>query len=186
VGLVERLGWGVEALASTNPHLAPYLHPRAAGELRVAVVQHGEVAFVSVGTFGLLHPDIVESYELLASTVVVDVDVEQLRRCPKPAIRFAPLPRFPSTIRDVAFVVRDGVAAGEVAAAIRRAAGDLAQSVEMFDRFAGGAVAAGHSSVGFRVVYRAPERTLTDGEVDARHAEVVAQIHAQFGATLRG
>jgi phenylalanyl-tRNA synthetase beta chain len=61
----------------------------------------------------------------------------------------------------------------------------MAERVELFDRFVGGNVPPGHASLGLRVVYRAADRTLTDAEVDARHAQVVAAVRTRFGATLR-
>jgi phenylalanyl-tRNA synthetase beta chain len=99
--------------------------------------------------------------------------------------RAAPIPRFPAATRDVALVVEEGVAAGEVLSVVREAAGDLAEHVALFDRFTGGSVAAGHQSLAFHVVYRAGGRTLTDAEIDAQHAKVVADVNRRFGATLR-
>ncbi len=46
-------------------------------------------------------------------------------------------------------------------------------------------MAQGHASLAVRVVYRADDRTLTDAEVDARHAQVVSAVEKRFGATLR-
>jgi phenylalanyl-tRNA synthetase beta chain len=57
--------------------------------------------------------------------------------------------------------------------------------VALFDRFVGGSVPAGHSSLALHVVYRAPDRTLTDPQVDDRHTAVVAAVEKRFGATLR-
>ena len=82
-------------------------------------------------------------------------------------------------------VVRAEVAAGEVECAARLAAAEMAERVFLFDRFVGGSVPAGHASLALRVVYRASDRTLTDAEVDTRHAQVVAAVTAGFGATLR-
>jgi phenylalanyl-tRNA synthetase beta chain len=72
-----------------------------------------------------------------------------------------------------------------VEVAVREAAGELAEHVALFDRFAGGSVPQGHASLALHVVYRAPDRTLTDAEVDAAHARVVASVQKRFGATLR-
>ena len=82
--------------------------------------------------------------------------------------------------------MRDDVPAGDVEHAARDAAGDLAEEVALFDRFVGGNVPAGHASLALHVVYRAPDRTLTDADVDARHAQVVAALEKRFGASLRG
>jgi phenylalanyl-tRNA synthetase beta chain len=68
---------------------------------------------------------------------------------------------------------------------VRGAAGDLAAEVTLFDRFVGGNIPAGHASLALRVVYRAPDRTLTEAEVDQRHAQVVADVEKRFDAQLR-
>jgi phenylalanyl-tRNA synthetase beta chain len=99
--------------------------------------------------------------------------------------RYLPIPRFPASARDIALVVHDDVAAGAVEQAIRDAAGALAEDVRIFDRFVGGQVPKDHASLALHVVYRAADRTLTDVEVDAQHAKVVAEVGKRFGATLR-
>jgi phenylalanyl-tRNA synthetase beta chain len=128
---------------------------------------------------------VTEAFEV-AEAVVVQIDLAALEAVGPEPIRFAPLPRFPSSSRDLSLVVRDDVAAGEVEHAAREAAGDLAETVTLFDRFVGGSVPAGHASLALHVVYRAPDRTLTDVDVDARHAQVVSVLEKRFGASLRG
>jgi phenylalanyl-tRNA synthetase beta chain len=118
-------------------------------------------------------------------TYVLELDIDALFAIGVLAPRFKPIPRFPASTRDMALVVHDDVKAGEVASAVREAAGTLAENVVLFDRFAGGKVPEHHASLAFRVVYRAEGRTLTDAEVDAQHALVVAAIGSRFGATLR-
>ena len=81
--------------------------------------------------------------------------------------------------------MKDDIPAGEVLATLREAAGPLAEDVQLFDRFVGGQVPAGHASLAFHVVYRGAERTLTDAEVDAAHEKVVAEMSRKFGASLR-
>jgi phenylalanyl-tRNA synthetase beta chain len=153
------------------------LHPRGAARIDV-----GEKL---VGWLGPLHPDVADAFELGESVVVLDVDLGALQEVGVRPLRFASLPRFPSSARDLAVVVRDDVAAGDVEGVARDAAGELAEHVALFDRFAGGSVPQGHSSLALHVVYRAPDRTLTDAEVDIAHARVVASVQKHFGATLR-
>jgi phenylalanyl-tRNA synthetase beta chain len=81
--------------------------------------------------------------------------------------------------------VRENVPAGEVEGAVREAAGALAESVRIFDRFVGGSIPSGHASLALRIVYRAADRTLTDTEVDQRHSQVVVEVEKRFGARLR-
>jgi phenylalanyl-tRNA synthetase beta chain len=153
------------------------LHPRGAAWI--------DVDGKRVGSLGPLHPDVADAFELTDGAVVVEVDLGALEEVGARPVRFLQLPRFPSSPRDLAVVVRDDVAGGDVELAVREAAGDLAEHVALFDRFAGGSVPHGHASLALHVVYRAPDRTLTDVEVDAAHARVVASVQTRFGATLR-
>jgi phenylalanyl-tRNA synthetase beta chain len=154
-----------------------HLHPRGAAWI--------EVDGMRVGAVGPLHPDVVDAFDLGQAAVVVELDLLALDSATGRPLRFAPLPRFPSSTRDLAVVVRDGVAAGDVESAVRQVAGDLAEEVALFDRFVGGNVPAGHASLALHVVYRAADRTLTDADVDQRHAQVVAEVEKRFGAQLR-
>lgn len=152
----------------------PYLHPRGAGRIEVG----GKV----VGFVGPLHPDVLERFELDAA-VLLEIDLPALQTTRE--VRFTPLPRFPSSIRDVALVVSDDILAGEVETAVREAAGVLAEDVRLFDRFVGASLPKDHASLAFRIVYRAEDRTLTDAEVDVAHGRVLAVVEKRFGATLR-
>jgi phenylalanyl-tRNA synthetase beta chain len=117
--------------------------------------------------------------------MAVELDLDALLRIGEADIVCTPLPRFPASSRDMAVVVKSAVRAGDVELVVRRAAGELAEGVEVFDRFVGGNVPSGHVSLGFRVVYRATDRTLTDDEVDERHARVVSAVQEHFNAALR-
>ena len=96
-------------------------------------------------------------------------------------------------MRDIALIVHEDVNAGAVGDAIRQAAGELCESVTLFDLFKGGHVPAEHRSLAFHVIYRDPmaktrpdeARTLTDEEVDRRHQAVVLAVKQQYGAVLR-
>jgi phenylalanyl-tRNA synthetase beta chain len=155
-----------------------YLHPRGAASFAVGDTQ--------LGTLGPLHPDIAQAYDLDASTLVLELDAAALAEVGLQRPAFRDIPRFPASRRDLALVVADAVPAGEVLAAIRGAAGPLAEHVELFDRFVGGSIPKDHASLAFRVVYRAEDRTLTDVEVDERHGQVVSEMGKRFAATLRG
>ncbi|MBX3191047.1 MAG: phenylalanine--tRNA ligase subunit beta [Labilithrix sp.] len=175
--LLERLG-GVPATIepATREEAPKHLHPRGAAFVSAAGKR--------IGSFGPLHPDAVDALGLEGDVLVIEIDLEPFASGPA-LPKYAAIPRFPASTRDAAFVVKDGTPAGEVERAVRTAAGPLATRVELFDRFIGGPVPAGHSNLAFHVVYRAADRTLTDAEVDAAHANVVKEVGERFGATLR-
>jgi phenylalanyl-tRNA synthetase beta chain len=185
VAIAQRLG-GTPAVVEVVPAkreeakaVAPHLHPRGAAFLMLGGRR--------IGSFGPLHPDAVEALGLETGTrdvFVAEIDLEPFVAGPM-LPQYTTIPRFPARTRDIALVVKDEILAGEVESAVRTAAGPLAEGVRLFDRFVGGQIPTGFSSLAFHVVYRAADRTLTDAEVDAAHANVVKSVAERFGATLR-
>jgi phenylalanyl-tRNA synthetase beta chain len=176
--LVPRLVHGEAAIVRSTE--TPHLHPR--GAARVEVNGH------PVGTLGPLHPDVIDALDLGGPVMAVEIDLDALASLALPSPTYTPIPRHPAATRDLALVVRDGIPAGEVHAALREVASasdpSVAVTVELFDRFVGGSVPAGHASLAFHVVYQA-DRTLTDADVDTTHARVVTEMQRRFGASLR-
>jgi phenylalanyl-tRNA synthetase beta chain len=168
--------------AATRP---AHLHPRAAARLLVGEQE--------VGSFGLLHPDVLDRLELTGPIPVIELDVAALDALGVVTPKARPIPKMPPVTRDLALEVAEEVAAGEVERLIREVAGDLCERVELFDVYRGANLAAGKRSLAFHVIYRDPQdragaegaRTLTDAEVDARQKQVEALVNERLGATLR-
>jgi phenylalanyl-tRNA synthetase beta chain len=186
VDIAERVAGMAARVVGQVDKRAAHLHPRGAANILIGEHQ--------VGQIGPLHPDVLRAWDLdIAGVVVVELDLAALARAGRKSPRFSPIPRLPAATRDIALVVHDDVPAGQVERLIRDVAGDLCESVQVFDVFRGGSVPADHRSLAFHVVYRDPRaasapseaRTLTDQEVDERHAAVVAKAKAELGATLR-
>ena len=186
LALIERaLNRTAELRAAPGAPDTAHLHPRGAG--------HIVVGDVLVGRLGPLHPDVVDALDLGGDAQIIELDLAALEDLGSQRPRFKPIPRLPAVSRDVALVVGPTVAAGSVEALIREAAGELCESVEVFDSFTGGDLPSGHRSLAFRVVYRDPKasldpehaKTLTDKEVDKAHARAVEHTQRSVGATLR-
>lgn len=183
--LVFRLT-GREARVVVGETRPAHLHPRAYGHLLLEDRP--------VGTFGTLHPDVADAYDLGGSAELVELDLAALEQYERTPPQYRPIPRVPAVTRDVAFELPESVSAGNVEAAIRSSAGELCESVELFDLFRGAPIAEGRRSLAFHIVYRDPKartqpdaaRTLTDKEVDERQTAVVQSVTAQFGGAIRG
>jgi phenylalanyl-tRNA synthetase beta chain len=184
-GVVESLsqavlGASVRTLRE-DPQLsaAAYLHPRGAAGVSV-----GEVP---VGVVGELHPAVVENFDLAGRPVYAVLDLRRLSEASGrvAALRVGALPRFPATTRDLAVVVAESLAAGEVSSALLAEAPELLESATLFDIYRGAPVPDGHKSVAFHLVYRDPAATLTDKRVDDVHARVAASAERRFSGALR-
>jgi phenylalanyl-tRNA synthetase beta chain len=93
--------------------------------------------------------------------------------------------RQPDAERDVAVVVDEARPSGELAATIRASAGPLLHDVRLFDVYRGAPLAADERSLAFRLRFAADDRTLTETEVDAAMAAVMAAL-AAAGGRIRG
>ncbi len=93
--------------------------------------------------------------------------------------------RHPVVERDLAVVVADDRPAGDVEAAIRRHAGALLTSVDLFDIYRGRPLPDDRRSLAFRLVFAAADRTLTEDEVDAAVTAISAGLAADVDGHLR-
>ena len=159
-----------------------WFHPGRSGTLRLgpkAVLAH----------FGELHPDALKALDVAAPVVAFEIFLEALppekkKSRARPQLAAADL--LPLK-RDFAFVLDRKVAAGEVVKAASGADKALIQSVSVFDVFDGGALAAeGKKSVAIEVTLQPVSATLTDKEIEAISAKIVADVKKATGGEIRG
>ncbi|OIP93500.1 MAG: phenylalanine--tRNA ligase subunit beta [Syntrophobacterales bacterium CG_4_8_14_3_um_filter_58_8] len=161
----------------------PFLHPgKSCG------VFSGED---QVGFLGEMHPDILSRMSLGDTlrqgvpVIVCEIDLDLLTAKYSAKTTFRAIPRFPSSSRDVAFLVRLGVEAGELLRTATDSAEELLEKVKIFDVYEGKNIPVGTRSLGLRFSYRSADRTLTDDEVNEVHARIVKKIVHASGASIR-
>ncbi|MEV1294817.1 phenylalanine--tRNA ligase subunit beta [Pseudonocardia sp. NPDC049635] len=166
---------GVE-LRPRRAERAPW-HPGRCAELVVAGTP------TVVGYAGELHPKVVEAFGLPARTVAAEIDLDAIE-----LVENLPVPRvsaFPPVAVDVALVADAEVPAADLAEALTAGAGELLESVRLFDVYTGDQVGAGKRSLAFSLRLRADDRTLTGEEANAARDAAVAEAGSRHGATLR-
>ncbi|WP_148574852.1 phenylalanine--tRNA ligase subunit beta [Nocardioides caldifontis] len=171
--VAQVLGVEVEVRSAS---VAPW-HPGRCAELLV-----GDV---SLGHAGELHPKVCTAFGLPARAAAAEIDLDLLLE------RAAPpsgpvVSSFPVAKEDVALVVDAALPAGELAATLREGAGELLESVRLFDLYTGAQVGGGKKSLAFALRFRAPDRTLNDEEITAAREGAVALAAERHGAVLRG
>jgi phenylalanyl-tRNA synthetase beta chain len=155
--------------------LAPW-HPGRCADLLV-----GDTV---VGHAGELHPRVCAALELPARTAAMELDLDGLPSAGVPV--GPPISSFPPVLLDLALVVKEEVPAAEVAAALEAGAGELLESIRLFDVYTGAPVPAGSRSLAYALTLRAPDRTLTGEEATAVRDAAVAAAAERTGAELRG
>jgi phenylalanyl-tRNA synthetase beta chain len=148
------------------------------------VVAPGDLAIS--GHVAELHPAIAEAWELRTPRILVaELAIAGLAGGSLAPARARALPRFQAVDRDLAVVVAEDVPAAAVVDAARRAAGDLLRGIRLFDVYRGAPLDAREKSVAIRFVLQAPDRTLTDAEVDGVVAAIGDALAADVGGRIR-
>jgi phenylalanyl-tRNA synthetase beta chain len=137
-----------------------------------------------VGHAGELHPAVVSALELPRRTSAMEIDLDAVPDAP--VVQAGRLSTYPPALIDVALVVPAGVPAARVEAALVAGAGDLLESVHLFDVYASEQLGPGLRSLAYKLTFRAPDRTLTVDEAVAARDTAVASAASATGAVLRG
>ena len=179
-------GDGVPPLPGLHPTRSAHLvaHGGSAGSVTIGAV--GEVDPAVAATFGLTRT--VGSATSHGRVGWLELDLGLLfdeTLVPRRTTTGGAVSRFPSSDIDLAFVVEDRFPADVVAEALRGAAGDLLESVSLFDVYRGAGIDEGKRSLAYRLRFCSPERTLTDEEVGALRARCIDAVEQAFGAVLR-
>ena len=159
---------------------APW-HPGRCAELYVA---SGDDEVV-LGHAGELHPKVVKAFGLPERACAVEFDLDAMIAAAPRGGEVAPISPFPLTKQDVALVVDYDVPASLVRQALVDGAGELLESIRLFDIYTGPQIADGKKSLAFALGFRAPDRTLTEAEAAKSRQAAVDRATAVCGAVQR-
>jgi phenylalanyl-tRNA synthetase beta chain len=171
--LATELGVEVEAVSTAR---APW-HPGRCAQVLVDGVELGHA--------GELHPKVCQAFGLPARSAAVEIDLDLLMRHARDVTPGPDFSTYPQAKEDVALVVDAAVTTADVEAALREGAGDLLESIRLFDVFTGDQVGEGRKSLAFALRFRAPDRTLTEEETTAARDAAVALAGERTGAVQR-
>lgn len=138
-----------------------------------------------LGWLGEISDEVQKQLDLQDPVTVAEIDLGVLEPIADFEPTYQPVPEYPAIERDLNFLLDEPVTWQELQETIRSAAGPLLESVAFESQYRGQQIPANKKSYVARLHYRAPDRTLTDGEVDAEQKKVVAACGAKLSATLR-
>ena len=158
-----------------------WLHPGRSGTIQIGPQN-------VLGYFGELHPRTLEALGAEGPLAAFEVILERIPEPKARPTRARPqidLSPFQPVERDFAFVVDRAVKAGDIVRAAQTAERKLVTAVSVFDVYEGTGVEPGRKSVAIAVTLQPRERTMTDAEIDAVAAKIVAEVAKRTGGTLR-
>lgn len=142
-----------------------------------------------LGIFGQIHPQLRQEKDLPDEVYVFelafDVLLATLNQDKLTTPTFQTYSTYPGAARDLAFFADVTLSVAEIEQAMLKAGGKLLEQVELFDEYKGENVPEGERSLAFSLVYRSPDRTLKDEEVEPVHQKVRNALVKQFNVALR-
>ncbi len=123
--------------------------------------------------------------DLRDAVFVAELPLEPLLARGREEQMFRELPKFPAVVRDVALVVDEGVRQGDILAAIEKNRNKFLEKVELFDIYRGSSIPTEKKSMAYSLTFRAPDRTLTDAEVNAAHEQIKRLLQQTLKCEIR-
>jgi phenylalanyl-tRNA synthetase beta chain len=159
-----------------------WFHPGRSGTIQIGPQN-------VLGNFGELHPRVLEALEAEGPLVAFEVILEKIPEPKGKATRAKPmleLSPFQPVERDFAFVVDRSVKAGDIVRTAQAVDRKLVTGVTVFDVYEGKGIDPGKKSIAIAVTLQPRDKTMTDQEIDAVAAKIVAEVGKRTGGVLRG
>lgn len=138
-----------------------------------------------LGIMGEVYPDVADKFGIGTRAYCCELFFDSVTRHADVEKHYEPLPKYPSTARDIALLVDEDVQVGQIETIIKREGGEILEQVKLFDVYRGKQVAEGKKSVAFALTYRDKNKTLTDEDVAKVHEKVLEALKDEINAVLR-
>ncbi|MCD6552330.1 phenylalanine--tRNA ligase subunit beta [Thermotoga sp.] len=138
-----------------------------------------------LGFVGMVDPKLLDEYDVKEEAYFFEINLELLRELASERPVYRPTPKFPAVRRDVSFLLPRGFRSLEILNLFRKVGEPLVEEVGVFDVYKGRGVPEDMVSVTFYVIFRHPERTLTDEEVNQIFEKMVQRAEEEFGVKKR-
>ena len=156
--------------------VCPVFHPGVSADF----VKDGKVLV----SFGELHPAVLDNFDIKQKVYGFSMSLSELNDYISDEVAFQPIPKFPASARDLAILVPEELSDADVEAIITKRGGKHLESLTLFDLYQGKQVPEGYKSMAYSLAFRAPDRTLTDFDVDTWIKKIVDDLEKN-GCKLR-
>lgn len=138
-----------------------------------------------IASFGEVHPEVLENYGIDEKVYYAVIDVEKFAKYGKNNKKYTPIPKYPAVERDIALVVDEDIEVGQIENIISKKAKNILEKAELFDVYRSEKLGQNKKSIAYELIFRAPDRTLTDDEIKNTMEVITKELQATLGAELR-
>ena len=178
-GILEKLfaSLNIKSVEYMRESENPTFHPG-----KCATISVGDTY---IGIMGEIHPDVLETYEIGTDAYVAELDLAAIFNLSTDSVKYKQLPKFPAAQRDIALLVDKTVLAGDLEKTIKKAGGEILDSIKLFDIYEGAQIPEGKKSIAYAIFFRASDRSLTNEEIAKVYNKIIKDLEYKNGAVLR-
>ncbi len=137
------------------------------------------------GCFGELRKNLLRAFDIKQKVFYSKLELPTMEEARKGTTKFVQLPKFPAIKRDISFIVRNNITSLAISAYICKLKQNLIEKTSVTAVYEGDNVGKDLKSVTFTIIYRSPDRTLTDKEVDDINNTIISGAERELGAVIR-
>ncbi|MCD6400029.1 phenylalanine--tRNA ligase subunit beta [candidate division WOR-3 bacterium] len=138
----------------------------------------------SIGILGEVLPQVLKNYDLKQQAYIFELNADNLIELIPDIMSAKPLPKFPSTSRDVTLIVDKDIEAFNIIKSVEAINEDLIENLYLLDVYEGSPIPAGKKSISLRITYRSAFETLEDKMINSLQKDITGRLIKEFNAIL--
>ena len=138
-----------------------------------------------IGSFGEIHPDVLEKFGLEKESILVaELNIDLIKKYTGKKVSYKGISKFPAVPRDLALVIDDQILVGDVIKTLEKVS-PLIEKVELFDVYQGIGLGLGKKSIAISIVIRDKNKTLVEEEINGVVSKILEKVKKDYNAELR-
>ncbi|MFQ5452768.1 MAG: phenylalanine--tRNA ligase subunit beta [Candidatus Zixiibacteriota bacterium] len=138
-----------------------------------------------IGIIGKVESQIARKFDIKQTVYVAELNIRHLFSLSGDLKEYQAVPVYPAATRDLAIIVNEKIKAGDMIELIRKNAGKIAESVEIFDLYTGKQIEKDKKSIAISIVYRSSEGSLSSEQIDKTQQIIVNKLEKEYNAVIR-
>ena len=144
-----------------------------------------KVGIDTIATFGEIHPEVLQNYDISKRAFLAEINLTKITKYARENKKYVEVPKFPAVERDIAMIVDEEIAVGDIEKVITKKGKKLLESVTLFDIYRDSKLGENEKSVAYALKFRDKSKTLSDEEVNKIMDEILTELEKKFNAELR-
>ena len=144
-----------------------------------------KVGIDTIATFGEIHPEVLQNYDISKRAFLAEINLTKITKYARENKKYVEVPKFPAVERDIAMIVDEEIAVGDIEKVITKRGKKLLESVTLFDIYRDSKLGENKKSVAYALKFRDKSKTLSDEEVNKIMDEILTELEKKFNAELR-